>query len=80
MAFQSGSEETQKKLLTACKDGALKVIQLAEKSAWDRKESTAFTNIELNLYKALHDILTLEEMCTLAVFSQTVSHPYFRII
>ncbi|KIJ35617.1 hypothetical protein M422DRAFT_81738, partial [Sphaerobolus stellatus SS14] len=27
-------------------------------SAWDRKESTAFTNIELNLYKALHDILT----------------------
>ncbi|KIJ28192.1 hypothetical protein M422DRAFT_190113, partial [Sphaerobolus stellatus SS14] len=32
------------------------------------------------LYEALHDILTLEEMCTLAVFSQTVSYPYFRII
>ncbi|TFY78907.1 hypothetical protein EWM64_g5098, partial [Hericium alpestre] len=46
--------------------------------AKDRKEKRTFTNLELNVYKALHDILTITELCVLTLYSQSISHPYLR--
>ena len=42
----------------------------------DWKANRTFTNLEKNLWDALHDPPTLEELATLAVYSQCVSVPY----
>jgi len=37
-----------------------------------------FNHMEQNLYNALHDIPTLHELVVLALYSQSVTHPYMR--
>lgn len=46
----------------------------------DKKKVPAWNNLELNVYRALHDIPTLTEMAAMALYSQAVTHPYMRII
>ncbi|KAI0308696.1 hypothetical protein OF83DRAFT_1019993, partial [Amylostereum chailletii] len=42
----------------------------------DKKDSQTLNHIELNVYKALHDIPTLTEMAVHTIYSQTVSIPF----
>ena len=42
----------------------------------DLKEKRTFTNIEQNIYSALHDIPTITELCVLVLYAQAISHPY----
>jgi len=42
----------------------------------DKKDSSKFTNMEKNLYNALQDPATLTELSVLALYGQTISHPY----
>ncbi|KAF7966578.1 hypothetical protein HWV62_37835 [Athelia sp. TMB] len=44
----------------------------------DLKEKRSWTNIECNVYDALHDIPTLTELAVLTLYSQSISHPYMR--
>ncbi|KAI0367582.1 hypothetical protein BV20DRAFT_949876 [Pilatotrama ljubarskyi] len=44
----------------------------------DKKTKRTFNNLENNVYRALHDIPTLTELCALTLYSQSVSHPYLR--
>lgn len=34
--------------------------------------------MESNIWKALHDIPTLTELCALALYGQAITHPYMR--
>jgi len=42
----------------------------------DSKKKPGFTNMEKNLYDALHDPPTLTELAVLALYAQAISHPY----
>ncbi|KAF8880977.1 hypothetical protein BD779DRAFT_1445829 [Infundibulicybe gibba] len=44
----------------------------------NKKESRAFNHMEANIWKALHDIPTLTELCVLALYGQAITHPYMR--
>ncbi|KAI0352435.1 hypothetical protein OH77DRAFT_1460105 [Trametes cingulata] len=46
--------------------------------ARDKKLKRTFNHMESNVYQALHDAPTLTELCVLALYSQSVSHPYLR--
>src|ERR1700683_1686312 len=46
----------------------------------DRKDHQVFTNMKLNLYKALQCKATLTELATLALYAQAVTHPYMHQI
>ena len=46
----------------------------------DSKKKRGFTNMEKNLYNALKDPATLTELAVLALYAQTISHPYMRQI
>lgn len=43
---------------------------------WDKRESGKFTNIKLNVYRALQDAPTVTELCVLVLYAQSISHPY----
>ncbi|KAF7982655.1 hypothetical protein HWV62_27105 [Athelia sp. TMB] len=44
----------------------------------DRKEKQGFNHLENNLYKALLDPPTLSELAVLALYAQSVTHPYMK--
>ncbi|KAH9885777.1 hypothetical protein C8Q73DRAFT_814396 [Cubamyces lactineus] len=44
----------------------------------DKKTTGLFNHMEQNVYKGLHDIPTLTELCVLALYGQSVCHPYMR--
>ena len=44
----------------------------------DGKKSPEWTNIELNVHKALHCPRTLEELCVFAFYNQAVDSPYMQ--
>ncbi|KAF8149017.1 hypothetical protein BJ912DRAFT_833748, partial [Pholiota molesta] len=46
----------------------------------DKKKAGTWTNIELNVYRALQDIPTLTELATMALYAQAVTHPYLRSV
>ena len=46
----------------------------------DSKKKRGFTNMEKNLYNALKDTATLTELAVLALYAQSISHPYMRQI
>ncbi|KAF9025937.1 hypothetical protein BDZ89DRAFT_1179477 [Hymenopellis radicata] len=45
-----------------------------------KKVSDSWTNIELNVYNALHDDPTLTELAVLALYQQLITHPYMRLV
>ncbi|KDQ57065.1 hypothetical protein JAAARDRAFT_131143 [Jaapia argillacea MUCL 33604] len=46
----------------------------------DKKDSMTWTNMEENLFRALQDIPTLTELAVLALYAETISHPYMRVV
>ncbi|KAI0323924.1 hypothetical protein GY45DRAFT_1213602, partial [Cubamyces sp. BRFM 1775] len=44
----------------------------------DKKTTGAFNHMERNIYAGLYDIPTLTELCVLALYGQSVCHPYMR--
>ncbi|KAJ8489944.1 hypothetical protein ONZ51_g2649 [Trametes cubensis] len=44
----------------------------------DKKTTGAFNHMERNVYAGLHDIPTLTELCVLALYGQSICHPYMR--
>ncbi|KAA1479912.1 hypothetical protein DENSPDRAFT_789674 [Dentipellis sp. KUC8613] len=42
----------------------------------DHKESRAFNHIEQNVYNGLRDMPTITELAVLALYAQTITHPY----
>jgi hypothetical protein len=46
----------------------------------DKKESGLFNHLEQNVYNALHDIPTITELCILALYAESISHPYMRVV
>ncbi|KAI0324778.1 hypothetical protein GY45DRAFT_1349231 [Cubamyces sp. BRFM 1775] len=44
----------------------------------DKKTTGMFNHMERNVHKGLHDIPTLTELCVLALYRQSVCHPYMR--
>ncbi|KAI0026605.1 hypothetical protein K488DRAFT_65765, partial [Vararia minispora EC-137] len=46
----------------------------------DKKDKMAFNNMENNIYHGLTDIPTLTELAVLALYAQSVSHPYTRVV
>jgi hypothetical protein len=52
-------------------------IQLLE-FVRNKKENRSFNHMESNIWKALHDIPTLTELCALALYGQAITHPYMR--
>ena len=45
-----------------------------------KKESGLFNHMEQNVYKALHDIPTLTELCVLSLYSLAISAPYMHTV
>ncbi|RXW22038.1 hypothetical protein EST38_g3818 [Candolleomyces aberdarensis] len=45
-----------------------------------RKQKPGWTNIELNLFNALNDTSTLTELATMVLYSQSITHPYLRVV
>ncbi|KAL1686393.1 hypothetical protein GGG16DRAFT_64388 [Schizophyllum commune] len=45
-----------------------------------KKQSVSWTNIELNVYNALHDDPTLTELAVLALYQQLITHPYMKLV
>ncbi|KAL1732840.1 hypothetical protein EV714DRAFT_270463 [Schizophyllum commune] len=45
-----------------------------------KKSSDSWTNIELNVYNALHDEPTLTELAVMALYQQLITHPYMRMV
>lgn len=45
-----------------------------------RKQRPGWTNIELNLYNALHDGATLTELAAMVLYCQSVTHPYLAVV
>ncbi|KDQ56101.1 hypothetical protein JAAARDRAFT_48449 [Jaapia argillacea MUCL 33604] len=46
----------------------------------DKKDSMTWTNMEENLFQALQDIPTLTKLAILALYAETISHPYMRVV
>ncbi|KAK0432967.1 hypothetical protein EV421DRAFT_1741956 [Armillaria borealis] len=46
----------------------------------DKKTTSAWTNIELNMYNALKDPTTLTELTILALYQQVITHPYMHLV
>ncbi|KZS94798.1 hypothetical protein SISNIDRAFT_439582 [Sistotremastrum niveocremeum HHB9708] len=46
----------------------------------DKKDSHSLNHMEQNLWDALHDLPTIQELCVLALYSQSITHPYLRRI
>jgi hypothetical protein len=46
----------------------------------DKKDSGLFNHMEQNVYKALHDIPTLTELCVLILYSISISVPYMQVV
>lgn len=44
----------------------------------NKKENRTWTNMEQNIWTALHDIPTITELCVLTLYGQAVTHPYMR--
>jgi hypothetical protein len=44
----------------------------------NKKESRIFNHMESNIWNALHDIPTITELCVLALYGQSITHPYMR--
>ena len=42
----------------------------------DKKEKQTFNHMELNVYRGLHDMSTLAELSVLAIYVQSIIHPY----
>ncbi|EPQ56563.1 hypothetical protein GLOTRDRAFT_40296 [Gloeophyllum trabeum ATCC 11539] len=55
-------------------------IQFLEMVRDAKKDNSGFTNIEKNLYSALHDPATLTELAVLALYAQVISHPYMQVV
>ncbi|KAI5827506.1 hypothetical protein K523DRAFT_418389 [Schizophyllum commune Tattone D] len=45
-----------------------------------KKQTNSWTNIELNVYRALHDQPTLTELAVLALYQQIITHPYMKLV
>ncbi|KAH7881588.1 uncharacterized protein C8R40DRAFT_1031508 [Lentinula edodes] len=45
----------------------------------DEKQTGHFTNIELNIYRALNDIPTLTELAAHALYGQAITYPYLQV-
>ncbi|KAF9067358.1 hypothetical protein BDP27DRAFT_1422911 [Rhodocollybia butyracea] len=45
----------------------------------DEKQSGQFTNIEYNIFQALHDIPTLTELAAHALYGQSITYPYLCV-
>ncbi|KAJ7206600.1 hypothetical protein GGX14DRAFT_366983, partial [Mycena pura] len=45
-----------------------------------KKQTPSWTNIELNVSKALHDPPTLTELAILALYTQVITHPYMAMV
>ncbi|SJL16076.1 uncharacterized protein ARMOST_19592 [Armillaria ostoyae] len=45
-----------------------------------KKGTSSFTNLELNIYKGLKDTSTLMELVVMALYQQSVTHPYMRMV
>ncbi|KAJ3859747.1 hypothetical protein EV359DRAFT_86070 [Lentinula novae-zelandiae] len=45
----------------------------------DEKQTGRFTNIELNIYRALNDIPTLTELAAHALYGQAIIYPYLQV-
>ncbi|KAI0026524.1 hypothetical protein K488DRAFT_66262 [Vararia minispora EC-137] len=46
----------------------------------DKKDSMTLNNMENNVYTGLTDIPTLTELAVLALYAQSISHPYARVV
>ncbi|KDQ12824.1 hypothetical protein BOTBODRAFT_176235 [Botryobasidium botryosum FD-172 SS1] len=46
----------------------------------DVKETQGWTNIEWNVYDALHDLDTLTELVTMSIYTEHMSIPYMRFV
>lgn len=46
------------------------------KLAQDKKTTSWFNHLELNVYRGLKDHPTITELCTFSLYSQAISHPY----
>lgn len=46
----------------------------------DKKESGQWNHLEANVHSALQNTPTVTELAVLAIYSQTVSHPYMRAV
>ncbi|KAH9857367.1 hypothetical protein C2E23DRAFT_720354 [Lenzites betulinus] len=44
----------------------------------DKKETASANHLTSNVWKGLHDVPTITELCALALYSQSISHPYMR--
>ncbi|KAF8066031.1 hypothetical protein FPV67DRAFT_1417864 [Lyophyllum atratum] len=44
----------------------------------DKKETRTLNHMEQNVYNGLHDSPTIHELSVLALYSQSISHPYMR--
>ena len=45
-----------------------------------KKQKSGWTNIELNVHKALEDSATLTELAVMVMYSLAITHPYLRIV
>ncbi|KAI0029650.1 hypothetical protein K488DRAFT_34697, partial [Vararia minispora EC-137] len=46
----------------------------------DKKDNMTLNNMESNVYAGLTDIPTLTELAVLALYAQSISHPYARVV
>jgi hypothetical protein len=46
----------------------------------DKKDGGLFNHMEQNVFRALHDVPTITELCVLALYSQIISAPYMRSV
>ncbi|KAI0027124.1 hypothetical protein K488DRAFT_30531, partial [Vararia minispora EC-137] len=46
----------------------------------DKKDNMTLNNMESNVYTGLTDIPTLTELAVLALYAQSISHPYARVV
>ncbi|KDQ25108.1 hypothetical protein PLEOSDRAFT_1078957 [Pleurotus ostreatus PC15] len=46
----------------------------------DKKKQPGWTNIESNVYKALHDVPTLTELAIMVLYTNAITHPYMRAV
>ena len=72
--FQSYCEAAA--VLTVYHEPFLEYLEYAKQ----RKDKSCYSNMEENLVKALNDIPTRTELAVLALYAQSVSHPYMKAI
>ncbi|PBK79975.1 hypothetical protein ARMGADRAFT_977390, partial [Armillaria gallica] len=46
----------------------------------DTKEKRNFNHLEANIFKGLQDRPTITELCVLALYAISISHPYMRVV